>query len=218
MSYWFTTKQGKHVFVENGQSPMDAFIRQNKKEAYEEDTIVDKNGNEIKTEFKQSSPKEFKKLLDEARDSHSDEEKWRVDNTHTIEDYEEDTLFVTKNNSTIAITKDGDIISVCTNANSEDRGRSLIQYAVKKGGKKLDAYDGIYGFYTKNGFEPVSWTKFDKQYAPDDWVDGRDKEENVIFYKYTGKKDIMSLDEFYKKVKPSSSYDEAQKKRDDEIR
>ena len=27
MSYWFTTKQGKHIFVDDGQSPMDAFIR-----------------------------------------------------------------------------------------------------------------------------------------------------------------------------------------------
>ncbi|WP_233126286.1 hypothetical protein [Methanobrevibacter sp. 87.7] len=55
-------------------------------------------------------------------------------------------MYVTKKGSTIAIKPNGDIISVCANANNKnkDNSRALMEFAVKKGGTKLDSYDGNY--------------------------------------------------------------------------
>ena len=118
----------------------------------------------------------------------------------------------------MAVTKSGDIISVCRNPDDKTHGNELLKMAVANGGKKLDAYSGIFGFYTKCGFEPVSWCEFDEQYAPPDWVKGRDNPEPVIFYKYTGNTSgFGSAQEFFKAVKPSSDYDAAQSARDSSI-
>lgn len=76
-------------------------------------------------------------------------------------------LYVTENGSTIAINKDGDIESVVVQGN--DSGAALIEFAIQHGGTKLDSYDGNYGFYRHMGFEPVSYTKFNKEYADPAW-------------------------------------------------
>lgn len=94
----------------------------------------------------------------------------------------------------------------------------MLAFAVKNGGKKLDAFSGLYGFYSKAGFEPVSWTPFDERYAPPGWEKGRDAPEPVIFWKYTGKQTIyQKAAEFIANVKPSGSYDEAKEIRDKEM-
>ena len=96
----------------------------------------------------------------------------------------------------IAVTRDGDIISVCSNSNDKTtRGRDLLEIAVQNGGKKLDAYSGLFGFYRKCGFEPVSYCEFDERFAPPDWTKGVDKPEPIIFWKYTGNKSTASRDE-----------------------
>ena len=97
-------------------------------------------------------------------------------------------------------------------------GRDLLAYAVKNGGKKLDAFSGLYGFYVKCGFEPVSWTPFDERYAPPGWDKNRDEPEPVIFWKYTGKQTkYKNSDEFLNDVKPSKDYNEAKSLRDKEL-
>ena len=118
----------------------------------------------------------------------------------------------------MAVTKDGDIISVCKNPDDSLRGKDLLKMAVANGGKKLDAYSGIFGFYTKCGFEPVSWCEFDEQYAPPDWVKGRDEPEPVIFYKYTGNKSqFEDANEFFAAVPTSEDYGAAQETRDGQV-
>ena len=98
-----------------------------------------------------------------------------------------------------------------------------MKKAVKAGGKKLDSYDGNFKFYLKNGFEPVSWVKFDPSYKIKGRRKGRDAEEPIVFFKYTGKK-VTSRDafvlvrkQFYEKVKPSKDYDTAMAIRDKEV-
>lgn len=62
-----------------------------------------------------------------------------------------------------------------------------MHQAVSKGGRKLDAYGkGLYYFYTRNNFKPVSWTPFNKDYAPKDWKPSFEKIQNlhIIFYVY----------------------------------
>lgn len=104
-------------------------------------------------------------------------------------------------------------------------GHELLEEAVKAGGKKLDSFDGNFAFYLRNGFEPVSWTFFDENYAPKDWVKGKNRPEPVVFFKYTGKKygeqskDFWEIKkaQFYKKVKMSKDYDTAMSIRDKEV-
>lgn len=165
----------------------------------------------------------FKKALGKAKLTVDEVDRWRVDSTHSVENYIKDKLMVTKGGSTFAITPDCDIISVCRNGNDTLRGKNLMELAVKNGGIKLDSYDGNYGFYRKCGFEPVSWTKFDKQYAPDGWVEGRDDEEDIVFFKYTGEKSKLSINELkeeleeFKKNTIQKAYEEAMKERDDKL-
>lgn len=240
---WFSLKGGIHIPVMKGQSAAaakKAFFDSKhgkavsnlaskktitgKTSSANKKTEVFKDSQGGRMEVKQSEPKEFKKALDAAKATHKKEDAWRVDNySHTEADYKQDALFVTKKGSTIAITKDGDIISVCArrtgNRDNDDRGRSVMEYAVKHGGKKLDSYSGNHGFYVKCGFEPVSYCKFDEKYAPPGWRKGVDVAEPIIFYKYTGKTTTSSnYKEALKNIKMSKDYAEAQAKRDKEVK
>lgn len=126
-------------------------------------------------------------------------------------------LYVTEKGSTVAVTSDGDIISVCRHEDDSIRGTDLLKKAVANGGKKLDAFEGLYRFYSKNGFEPVSWCEFDEEYAPDGWDKNKDDRESIIFWKYTGKINNISKEDFFEKTKKSNSYDEAMEKRNNEM-
>lgn len=205
------TVRGRRVFIKDGQSLTDAMKESGK--------FKDTQSNAANGKFKEADAKDFKKIFDEAKATQAPEDAWRVDDTHTIEEYERDTRFVTEEGSAIAIEKDGNIISVCKNQNSTDRGSELLKYAVENGGDRLDAFGPkLYGFYTKNGFEAVSWTRFNEEYAPHDWVKGRDNPEPVIFYKYTGKASTTSYNDFIKSVKASNDYDAAKAERDGGIK
>lgn len=163
----------------------------------------------------------FKKAVVSAKATVDKSKSWRVDDTHTVKDFRHDKLFKTNKGSTIAVTPDGDIISVCRHKGDNATGADLLQFAVKQGGKKLDSFDGNYKFYVDNGFEPVSWTPFNKEYAPHDWKEDKHKEEPVIFFKYTGRVTKMSKEQFYKSVKPctgENGYDDAMNIRDNSMR
>lgn len=191
------TVRGRRIFIKDGQSLTDAMRESGKFN----------NNNEYRT----PTSEDFKKIFDEAKATQAPEDAWRVDDTHTVEEYEHDKMYVTEGGSAIAIEPDGNIISVCKNMNAiSDRGSSLLKKAVSEGGDRLDAFgEKLYNFYTKNGFEPVSWTKFDEEYAPHDWVKGRDEPEPVIFYSYTGNKTNIKFGEFLKRTKASDDYDTA---------
>lgn len=169
--------------------------------------------------FKRVQAKRFQRDLDAAKASQRPRDAWRVDNySHSESDYAKDKLFVTEKGSTVAVTPDGDIISVCKHMDDDFRGSDLIQKAVENGGVKLDSFSGNHGFYVKNGFEPVSWCKFDEQYAPPGWKEVRGKKEPIIFYKYTGKtSNYTEAADFTSSVKASKDYDTAQAVRDKSI-
>jgi len=234
---WFTMN-GVHIPIMEGQSKAEAAKKymnskygktvaklstkssNNKNKSYNKYT--DAKGNTI--DIKQSEPKEFKDTLDKAKSTNPSTDAWRVDNySHTMADYSKDKLFITKRGSCVAVTPDGDIISVCAkrtgDRNKEDRGRTIMEYAVKNGGKKLDSFSGNHGFYVKCGFEPVSWCKFDEQYAPPGWRKGIDKPEPIIFYKYTGNTNISTdYKVALKNIKMSNDYDTAMNIRDKEVK
>lgn len=158
---------------------------------------------------------EFKAKFDEAKATQLPENAWRVDDTYTVSDYEHAKCLTTDGGSCVAVKPDGDIVSVCKNMNSTDRGSDLLKRAIENGGDRLDAFgEGLYIFYTKNGFEPVSWTPFNEEYAPHDWNSSRDAKEPVVFYCYTGKKIEMSFTDFIRNTPKSADYDEAKNFRD----
>ena len=149
------------------------------------------------------------------------EKAWRV-TVHSQQELEEEypgaKLHITDGGSTVAVTKDGDIISVCGNPGDKLRGKDLLKLAVENGGKKLDSYSGNHGFYVKCGFEAVSWCEFDEQYAPPGWVKGRDKPEPVIFYKYTGQSNqSRNEQDIFNSIPASADYDAAQAARNQSI-
>lgn len=149
------------------------------------------------------------------------EKAWRV-TVHSQQELEEEypgaKLHITDGGSTVAVTKDGDIISVCGNPGDKLRGKDLLKLAVENGGKKLDSYSGNHGFYVKCGFEAVSWCEFDERYAPPGWVKGRDKPEPVIFYKYTGQSNqSRNEQDIFNSIPASADYDAAQAARNQSI-
>lgn len=199
------TVRGRRVYIKTGQSLSDAMRESGK---FEKEKRV---GLECRT----VSAEEFKKIFDEAKATQNPKDAWRVDDTHTVEDYGHDRLFVTNDGSVIAIEEDGNIISVCKNTHGNDRGSDLLRFAVENGGDRLDAFgETLFKFYTKNGFEPVSWTKFNEEYAPHDWRKGKDSPEPVIFYRYTGRANAIGYNEFRASVKASADYDTAKEIRD----
>ena len=162
---------------------------------------------------------EFAKSVVDAKGTLDPAIAWRV-TAHTPEEYKElGAKMYTIGKSTVAVTKDGDIISVCKSIDGSGNGggKELLALAVNNGGTKLDAFAGIHGFYCSQGFQPVSWTGFDKNYAPEGWK-GHGAEEPVIFYKYVGKGNVNPADfsenAFTTRVKASVDYDTAKEIRD----
>ena len=166
--------------------------------------------------------KTYNRALNEAKNEQNERVAWRVDtDSHGPDDFNDcKALIKTDGGSVAAVTKDGDIISVCANPNDTVKGSELIAAAVEAGGTKLDSYDGNYGFYRKCGFEPVSWTKWDDRYAPSGWDPKQDFREDIIFFKYTGNKSNLSRAQLelekqnWKAQKtPAADYDAAEKER-----
>ena len=162
------------------------------------------------------SAEEFHNALTEAKASQPKENAWRVD-IHPVDDYQKMKCYKTVGGSTFAINGT-DIVSVCKRVGDKVSARQLIEEAVEAGGNKLDSYDGNHGFYRYCGFEPVSWTKFAAEYAPEDALP-----EDVVFYKYTGDGKKMPIDEAtlelgkFKASRAPLEYDKAQAERDAEL-
>ena len=167
--------------------------------------------------FNSPLPKIFINKMTEAKNSVPERERWRVD-IHSSKDYNNDKLFTTEGGSCVAIEPNGNIISVCKRNGDTVYGRDLLRHAVENGGDRLDAFGGLWGFYIKNGFEPVSWTPFNEEYAPVGWNKEYDGAEPVIFWKFTGKINKIKYEDFLKDVKPSQDYDTAMRIRDKEIK
>lgn len=168
-------------------------------------------------------PSTFVKYLHNARLTIPVNDRWRVLEPSMEQarvKYANSRMFITEHGSTIAIDENNTIISVCSykdkKGKSVDSGGALMEYAVSLGGDKLDTFDGNYTFYTHMGFTPVSWIRFedfDKNYIPE-WVNGNKnnpnlfREEDIVFFKYTGVRDSESKSDFYNRVAPITTGDD----------
>ena len=169
----------------------------------------------------------------DVRNSQPKKKGWRVSSDYSVQDYEEFDNYRAIDNSVFSI-HDGDIISVCTKYQGSVRGTELLKFAVENGGRKLDCYEYLFSYYTKLGFCPVSWCKWDDRYAPLDWkqVNGlpldetdeswfnmSDKDfevhrEDIFFFIYVGEPVDILIEDFKNKVDYSEDYDKAQATRD----
>jgi hypothetical protein len=112
---------------------------------------------------------------------------------YPIEEYKNSRLFLTNDGKAgVAITKDGDIISVFSYAEGKNRVVQLLVNAVKEGGVSLDHYNTILTkIYSQFGFVPVAKVKFDRAEAPKTWdydlyKDFNNGEPDVIAMAYNG--------------------------------
>lgn len=176
--------------------------------------------NKTTIKYVRATPEVMAKKVDKAKETVDPEIAWRVDFGNPDE-LEGNRNYVTEGGSTISIKSDGDIVAVCKNSKDTTAGHELLKMAVEKGGIKLDSFDGNNKFYQTNGFEPISWCKFDREYAPPDWKEEYG-EEQIIFYAYTGnmksKEEVEKVEDFYKRVKISEDYDKAKDARNDFIK
>ena len=187
--------------------------------------------------FKSQNREEFIASVKAAKASQDPRKAWRVDVHEKYKDddgnlqddltYNDCKNYATPGGSTVSVKQDGDIISVCKMMGDDIRATKLMEHAVANGGKKLDSFAGNWMFYRKCGFEPVSWTPFNKTYAPEGWQEGVDEEEPVVFFAYTGVKKKMNEEESDAEMTKwlsenapftgDSGYDEAMKARDAKI-
>ena len=175
------------------------------------------------------SDKGYCGLLEKARDSCKPEDRWRVDlqTSESLASHKKPVRkHSSKDGSVVAVDGEGDIFAVCHHQKDTTiYGSHLLAMAIIDGGTKLDSYDKNHGFYVRNGFEPVSWCKFDPKYAPKDcpkeYLDGTKKPEDIIFYKYVGKENVTKAfedkDVFKETVKCCNDYGEAKAVRDREL-
>ena len=100
---------------------------------------------------------------------------WMVD-VHEQSDYENYTCFLTEDGkSGIAVTPEGDIVSVFSTVSGDYRLEKLMQIAIAAGGYKLDCYylnvhgtlKGLPGLYSRFGFKVASVTPFNEEYVAD---------------------------------------------------
>lgn len=234
---WITVN-GQHIPIGAGESKDDAIKRAlerrnnqiSKNKAQADKLNSEKGKNTYKSDVvSQVESKKFEKDLKDAKDSRPKEDGWRVD-SHDAKELDERgcKCFTSKGGSTVAVDKDGDIISVCKKMGDDTiSGKQLLGEAVKMGGVKLDSFDGNHGFYVSQGFMPVSWLKFNKEYAPDGWSKSGCGEENVIFYRYVGKGNVpakyMDASVFCspgngKEFTGENAYDDAKDYRDSQLK
>lgn len=145
---------------------------------------------------------------------------------HSIEEYRDMRLFVTLDGTAgIAITKDNNIVSIFNGGQKKGVLKTLLPIAIQNGGMKLDNYNSpkLSAMYELYGFNPVSKTKFNKQFAPDDWDYARDGEPDIIFWIHNGDSAEDVVINFGRYVVPwdsvteFSTYEDAEEYRDNLI-
>lgn len=141
---------------------------------------------------------------------------------HSKPEYQKMKLFVTTDcTAGIAIEQDGNIVSVFNGGSRRGVLKILMPVAIANGGKKLDNFDGrLSTMYSLYGFQPVSKTRFNRNFAPCDWNYSRDGEPDIIFWLHNGdsaENVVMNFGAYsvdFNSVKEFESYEEAGRYRD----
>lgn len=133
---------------------------------------------------------------------------------YPAQDYQGMKLFLAEDGqSGVAVKPDGDIVSVFSTGGA---GRAVMELAVAAGGRKLDAFDTVLPeFYAPHGFKAVARTKWNDDFAPDEWNKETFSEFNngqpdVVFMVYDpAKKDAEYSSKDGKVMTGEDGYDQA---------
>ena len=145
---------------------------------------------------------------------------------HSIGEYKDMKLFITTDGCAgIAITPDKNIVSIFNGGEKRGVLKTLLPLAINQGGRKLDNFNSekLSAMYELYGFNPVSKTKFNCEFAPDDWNYERDGEPDIVFWIHNGDsaEDVVlnfgRYDVPWNIVQEFSTYEEAGQYRDDLI-
>lgn len=126
----------------------------------------------------------FAQAVKDAKASLHPKLSWRID-CREVEDYQRAgaKCYVTELGSTIAIAKDGEILSLCVHDDEPEwfHGVDLVDFAKELGGQKAIAYEGFEQLYTECGFDVVIRIPLEKNHMPSDWKPEYGKEDALIF-------------------------------------
>ncbi len=144
---------------------------------------------------------------------------------HSTQDYEncKGTFLLYDESAGIAVEQNGNIISVFSDRTHRGVLKYLIAKAIENGGIKLDCFgsEKLRNLYALRGFIPISKTKFDREFAPEDWDYVQDGEPDIIFWIYDiCKEDVMANSENeydWNGIKEFPSYEEAENYRNSKI-
>ena len=162
---------------------------------------------------------------------------WMV-TVHKVSEYEDNLCLLTEDGkSGIAVTRDGDIISVFSAVSKDHRLSKLMQMAIAAGGRKLDCYyqevdgkfEGLPYMYAKFGFKVDSTTPFSEEAASEGYKEWKEKNQNkkMAGVAAMSLKNINSIEGYNEKPTPNiedaqsftgkDGYDNMLKYRDDNM-
>lgn len=172
-------------------------------------------------EIRTATPEEFYEAIGAAK---SVNEHGAFVTQHSIEDYRSmKHLFLTIDGKAgIAIAEDNNIVSIFNGGQKKGVLKTLLPLAIEKGGRKLDNYgsEKLSAMYEMYGFNPVSKTEFNCQFAPDDWNYQRDGQPDIIFWIHNGDSAedvILNFGRYqvpWDSVETFDTYEEAEEYRD----
>jgi hypothetical protein len=118
--------------------------------------------------YEVNDPKLFHKQISESKKNNKYAASVFV---YSVKEYANSRLFLTPDGKAgLAITEDGDIISVFSYGEGKGRVPQLIVNAIKEGAVSLDHYDTVLtNYYAKFGFKPVAKVKWNNDFAPEGW-------------------------------------------------
>lgn len=137
--------------------------------------------------IKEATAEEFYKAIGKAKKVN---EHGAFVTQHPIDEYKKmKYLFLSLDETAgIAITTDNNIVSIFNGGEKKGILKTLLPVAIEKGGRKLDNFGSgkLCSFYELYGFNPVSKTKFNAVFAPDDWNYDRDGTPDIVFWIHNG--------------------------------
>lgn len=114
---------------------------------------------------------------------------------YEADEYANMRLFTTKDGlAGIALKPDGEIVSLYSHGEGKNRAMQLMQVAINEGGLRCDCFNTILPIaYSKMRFKPIARTKWNNEYAPQDWDKEtynkyQEGEPDVVFMAYTGER------------------------------
>lgn len=170
-----------------------------------------------------ATPEEFYKAIENAKKANAH---GAFVTKHSIDEYKDMKLYITLDGCAgIAITPDKNIVSIFNGGEKRGVLKTLLPLAINQGGRKLDNFNSekLSAMYELYGFNPVSKTKFNCEFAPDDWNYERDGEPDIVFWIHNGDSagDVVlnfgRYDVPWDIVQEFSTYEEAGQYRDDLI-